>query len=83
MARQLLPYRLFVILVADEYPEKFSRELKYIGHAHEKRGANHALLMTAGETVRDFMFKVNINVTLAIRNALRRYPDLEPGIVST
>jgi len=82
LARQLLPYRLFVILVADEYPRFFSRAEGH-RYAHENRGANHALLMTAGETVRDFMFKVNINVTLAIRNALRRYPDLEPGIVST
>ncbi len=75
-----LSYHRFVDFVAEwEDPVKWSRELKLLNYKYERHDADGDPLVIAAEaTARSPIFKTTINVTLAIRKALRRYLGIEP-----
>lgn len=74
-----LPYHRFVDFIAEwENPIKFSKELKLLGYKYEKHDANGDPLIVAGEAaVRSPVSKVTVNISLAIRKALRLYLGLD------
>jgi len=81
LAEQLLPYHKLTDFVADwENPDKFPRELKRLGYEYEKHPADAPLRVMGQSAARNFTFKMTVNITLAIRKALRRYLELEPAI---
>jgi hypothetical protein len=65
--------------VAWEDPAQWSRELNLLGYAYEHHGENDPLRIRAAATVPCSLFTTNINVSLAIRKALRRYLGIEPA----
>jgi len=77
-----LPYLRFVDFVEDwENPLKFSKELKILGYKYENHDADHdPLYVSAGATIQSPVYKVTVNISLAIRKALRRYLGLEPPL---
>jgi hypothetical protein len=76
---QELPRR-FVHFVAEwEEPTKWSKELKRYGYTYEKHDRDDdPLCISAEATARSPLVKTTINVTLALRRALRRYIGIEP-----
>jgi hypothetical protein len=79
MTRELLPTR-FVDFVAEwEDPAKWPRELKSIGYDYDKCGIDDPLHITAQAAVQSPVIVTTINVTLALRKALRRYLGIEPA----
>jgi hypothetical protein len=80
LVREALPYHRFVDLVAEyEDPLKWAQQLDELGYEFEKREADDALRMVAEDTARSPLFTTTINVSLAIRKALRRYLGMEPA----
>jgi len=77
-----LPYLRSVDFVEDwENPLKFSKELKILGYKYENHDADHdPLYVSAGATIQSPVYKVTVNISLAIRKALRRYLGLEPPL---
>jgi len=77
-----LPSNRFVDFVGKwENPRKFSRQLKHLGYKYENHDAdNDALYVAAGASTQSPVYKVTVNISLAIRKALRRYLDLEPPV---
>jgi hypothetical protein len=62
-----------------ENPTKWPKELKSLGYRFEKHNDHHDPLCIAAEaSTRSPLFTTTINVTLAIRRALRRYLGIEP-----
>ena len=63
-----------------ENPTKWANELKSLGYRFEKHNEDHdALCIAAEASIRSPLFTTTINVTLAIRKALRRYLGIEPA----
>jgi hypothetical protein len=81
LAVELLPYHRFVDFVADfENPEKWRTALQQLDYKFEKHDAEgDALRSVAGASVRSHTVKITVNVSLAIRKALRRYLEIEPA----
>jgi hypothetical protein len=80
LARAALPHHRFVDFVAEfEDPIKLTRLLDELGYKFEKREADDPLRMVAEDTVRSPLFTTTINLSLAIRKALRRYLGMEPA----
>jgi hypothetical protein len=81
LAKELLPYHRFVDFIADfENPEKFRAELQQLHYRCERHDAeSDALRIVAGTSVRSPTVKITVNVSLAIRKALRRYLEIEPA----
>jgi hypothetical protein len=81
MARALLPDRRLIDFVADwEDPTKWRKELKSLNYEYEKHDTDSdPLCMEAEAAAHSPLFKTTINVTLAVRKALRRYLGIEPA----
>lgn len=63
-----------------EEPTRWSRELKLLGYTYEQRdGEDDPLRAAAAATVKSPLFTTAVNVSLAIRKALRRYLGVEPA----
>ncbi len=71
----------WVTFVADwEDPVKWTKELADLGYQFEKRSQEGDPLHAAAESgARNPVTLTTINISLAIRKALRRYLDLEPA----
>lgn len=83
LAEELLPYHRFVDFVAAwEDPEKSRRGRALLGYADEThRVTDDPLRLLAEATAQNFAFKTTVNVSLAIKKALRRYLELDPALV--
>jgi hypothetical protein len=83
LAKELLPYHRFVDFVADfENPEKWRTALQQLDYKVEKHDAEgDALRSVAAASARSPIVKITVNVSLAIRRALRRYLEIEPGAI--
>ena len=70
----------FVKFIADyEDPSKWLKELRGLGYRFENHGGDaDALGVAAGYAARSPIFRTTVNVTLAVRKALRRYLGIEP-----
>jgi len=79
IVKELLPYR-FVEFVAEwENPLKSSAERHLIDYKVEKHTDRDRLHIAAEAAVRNPEFKTSINISLALRNALRRYLRIDPA----
>jgi len=66
-----------------ESPAKWPKQLESLGYRFEPHNENRDPLCAAADaSVRSPLFTTTINVTLAIRSALRRYLNLEPAIAA-
>lgn len=63
-----------------ENPENFSPELKELGYRREMLPAKARLRLVAKNVAHGFISKSSINISLALRKALRRYLELEPPL---
>jgi hypothetical protein len=81
IAHELLPYHRFIDFVAEsEDPIKWAKELTLLNYEFEKHDTDaDPLCVAADATAASPVFKTTINVTLAIRKALRRYLGIEPA----
>jgi hypothetical protein len=81
MARELLPYYRFVDFVAEwSEPTKYREELKSFNYEYEEHDTHtDPLCVEAEAAARSPLFKTTINITLAVRRALRRYLGIEPA----
>jgi hypothetical protein len=62
-------------------PTRFARELKSIGYAFERHNHDGDPLCVAVETaMRSPLVKTTVNISLAVRKALRRYLGLDPAL---
>jgi len=63
-----------------ENPTKWPKELKSFGYRFEKHNEDHdPLCIDAEASIRSPTYVTTVNVTLAIRKALRRYLCIEPA----
>jgi hypothetical protein len=62
-----------------EDPTRWSRELNSLGYCFEQHGDDDPLRATAAAAVNSPLFTTTVNVSLAIRKALRRYLGIEPA----
>jgi hypothetical protein len=81
MAVELLPYHRFADFVADrEEPTKYRGELKSLKYEYEAHDTRtDPLCIEAEAAARSPLFKTTINITLAVRRALRRYLGVDPA----
>jgi hypothetical protein len=78
LVREALPNHRFVDFVVEfEDPTKWTKQLDELGYEFSKRTADDPLRIAAADTVRSPLFTTTINVSLAIRKALRRYLGME------
>jgi hypothetical protein len=64
-----------------ESPELWARELKSLGYRFERHDEDRdRLCIAADASIRSPLFTTTVNVTLAIKKALRRYLEIEPAI---
>jgi hypothetical protein len=72
----------FIKFIADyEDPSKWLKELHRLGYRFENHdGEADPLCVAAESAVRNPILKTTVNVTLAIRKALRRYLGIEPAL---
>jgi hypothetical protein len=85
LAQERLPTgaRLIDAVVAWEDPRPWTNELRLLGYKFEQHDTDRDPLHQAAEaTARSPVFKTTINVSLAIRKALRRYLGIEPAMSS-
>ena len=76
--------RLAEAVAAWEDPARWSRELNLLGYSYEEHASEDDPLRAAAEAVVSSpLFKATINVSLAIRKALRRYLGIEPVELSS
>lgn len=70
----------FIKFIADyEDPSKWPKQLHGLGYRFENHdGEADPLCVAAQSAIRSPIFKTTVNLTLAIRKALRRYLHLEP-----
>jgi hypothetical protein len=62
-----------------EDPTRWSKELKALGYRYEKHNEDHdPLCIAAKASFRGPIVTTSVNVSLAIRKALRRYLNIEP-----
>jgi hypothetical protein len=79
IVKELVPDR-FVDFVAElEDPLKWPAELELINYKVEKHTDTDPLRITAEAAVRSPVFKTSINISLALRKALRRYLRVDPA----
>ena len=72
--------RIQAAAAAWENPTRWSKELERLGYKFEKHDKDGDPLRIAAQScARDPVFTTTINVTLAIRKALRRVLDIEPA----
>ncbi len=84
IARELLPNRFTDFVAEWEEPSKWIKELKTLNYEFEKHDReSDPLCIKAETTARDRLFKITVNVTLALRKALRRYLGIEPTVTSS
>jgi hypothetical protein len=70
--------RLVDFVLEWENPAPWSKDLRRLGYTHEQHDAdNDPLRLAADITVLSPLFKTTINVSLAVRKALRRYLRIE------
>jgi hypothetical protein len=69
--------RLPDVVAEWEKPIKFTRELRSLGYEFENHPANDALRTAAEATVCNPLSITTINISLAIRRAIRRYLSIE------
>jgi hypothetical protein len=75
---QELPARIVDFIAKSEDPTKWAGQLKLLDYEFEKHDRDDDPLCIAAEaTARGSLFKTSINITLAIRQALRRYLGIE------
>jgi hypothetical protein len=60
-----------------EEPTKWARELRTLGYQYEKHPADAPLRRAAEATVRNALSTTTVNVSFAIRRAIRRYLGIE------
>jgi hypothetical protein len=78
---QELPARIVDFITKSEDPTKWAGQLKLLDYEFEKHDRDDDPLCIAAEaTARGPLFKTSINITLAIRKALRRYLGIEPAM---
>jgi hypothetical protein len=65
-------------VAAWEEPTKWTRELNSLGYSFERHDDDDPPRATAAATVNSSLFTMTVNVSLAIRRALRRYLGIEP-----
>jgi hypothetical protein len=72
----------FVQFIAEyENPSKWLKKLHGLGYHFENHdGEADALCVAAESAVRSPIFRTTVNVTLAVRKALRRYLGIEPAL---
>ena len=76
---QQLPPTTVKAVAEWESPTKWTKELKDLGYEYEKHDEDHDPLCIAAEaSIRSPLFATTINITLAVRKALRRYLGIEP-----
>ena len=83
IAQALLPYKIGEIVPKWEHPAKWSDRLNpdFLDYKYEDHGTDGDPLGIAAEaTARSPLFKTTVNVTLAVRKALRRYLGIEPPV---
>jgi hypothetical protein len=71
--------RLIDFVVAWEDPAPWSKDLRRLGYQYEDRADHDPLRLAAHATARSPLFKSTINITLAVRKAVRRYLGIEPA----
>ena len=78
LVREALPNHRFVDFVAEfEDPTKWTKQLDELGYEFAKRRVHNSLRIAAEDIIRSPLFTTTINVSLAIRKALRRYLGME------
>jgi hypothetical protein len=84
IAQALLPHKIVETLIPKwEDPGRWSDRLDphFLDYKYEDHGTDGDPLAIAAEaTARSPLFKTTINVTLAVRKALRRYLGIEPAV---
>jgi hypothetical protein len=83
LARQLLPTNFIKFVEEGQDPRKFPRELRLLDYNYENNPDGSPLRLTAEATARSPVFTTTINVSLAIRKALRRYLEIDPAANSS
>jgi len=78
IVKELLPDRFVDFVAQWENPLKWSRELDLIDYKVEKHPDSDPLRIAAEAAVRSPVFKTSINISLALRKALRRYLRIDP-----
>jgi len=79
LAREFGREKLAEAVAAWEDPTRWPHELRALGYAYEQHGEDDPLRTTAAATVKSPLFTTNINISLAIRKASRRYLGIEPA----
>jgi hypothetical protein len=82
LAKDLLPSDNTFVAFAVDYEDvaRWSKELGLLGYEFEKHDTNDPLRVTAQAIARSPLITTTINVSLAIRKALRRYLGIEPAV---
>jgi hypothetical protein len=86
IAQAVLPYKIGDLVAKWEYPINWADRLNpdFLDYKYEDHGRDGDPLSVAAEaTARNPLFKTTVNVTLAIRKALRRYLDIEPAVAAS
>ena len=79
LAQEILAPRFVDFIAEWDDPTKFSEQHKALGYKTESHHVgNDSLRLFAEATARAPLFKTSVNVTFAIRRALRRYLRIEP-----
>lgn len=79
LARELGRKNLAEAVAAWEEPTRWSRDLNSLGYRFEQHAEDDVLHTTAAAAAKGPLFSAMVNVSLAIRKALRRYLDIEPA----
>ena len=80
LAGKALPHHRFVDFIEEfEDPTKWTQLFNELGYELEKRETTDPLRKVAEDTALTPLFTTTINVSLAIRKALRRYLGMEPA----
>jgi hypothetical protein len=77
LAKELGREKLAAAIVAWEDPNKWTRELGALGYLFEEHGDDDPLRAAAVTALQRALFTTTINVSLAIKQALRRYLAIE------
>jgi hypothetical protein len=81
---QELPARIVDFITESEDPTRWAGQLKLLDYEFEKHDRDDDSLCIAAEaTAHGPLFKTSINITLAIRQALRRYLGIERAAASS
>ena len=73
--------KLAEAVAAWEEPTRWTRELNSLGYSFERHDDSDPLRAIAAATVKSPLFTTTVNVSLAIRKALRHYLEIEPAII--